>query len=100
MNSIQEHLRIAVRGALAEANAASETFKHKALVGTRREIMVEKILKPVLTPNIHFGTGELVDRTGKHSQQLDVILYSPKILPLLFMISVWVFFPLSHAFTM
>ncbi|WP_146010720.1 DUF6602 domain-containing protein [Halomonas heilongjiangensis] len=79
-NPIRSRTRIAVQSALQEAKAAS-SLVHPGLIGHIREILVERILRPVLTPEIHFGTGKLVDVKGNLSKQLDVILYSPEIMP-------------------
>ena len=80
MNPIKDRLKIAVQATLQEANAASN-LEHPGLIGNIREILVERILRPVITPEIHFGTGKLVDVKGNLTKQLDVILYSPEIMP-------------------
>lgn len=67
--------------AITEAMAASD-FQHSGLVGNARELVVEKLLHPVLPPEIHIGTGKLVDSIGTISPQIDIVLYSRHIIPL------------------
>jgi hypothetical protein len=72
--------RTVLVGAMAEARFAGE-LEHPGMVGTAREVLVEKMLRPVMPPDVHFGTGKLVDCSGAFSLRTDVILYSPHIMP-------------------
>lgn len=55
--------------------------EHQGLKGTAREIFTGDMLVPVLPPEVRIGTGQLVSFTGQFSAQIDVILYSPSIMP-------------------
>jgi hypothetical protein len=69
-----------VAAALREADEATH-LKHAGLVGRVREIVLRKILEPVLPPEVKCGTGKLTDRHGNLSGEIDVVLYSKNILP-------------------
>lgn len=69
-----------IRAAIFEAEDAS-SVGHAGLAGRIREILVERILRPALSPEVEIGTGKITDSTGALSSQCDVIIYSPHIIP-------------------
>jgi hypothetical protein len=79
-NPLRTRFRNVVCAAIAEGLAASD-FEHPGLTGTSREIVVEKLLRPALPPEIALGGGKLVDSEGRLSSQIDVVVYSPQIMP-------------------
>lgn len=54
---------------------------HSGLAGRIREILLTKLLEPVLPPEVKCGTGKLTDMKGALSKEIDVVLYSRQILP-------------------
>ena len=66
--------------AVKEASQAG-AIEHPGMTGTVREIVLSKLLQPVLPPEVKTGTGKLTDISGTLSDQIDVVLYSPSILP-------------------
>lgn len=69
-----------VASAISDAHAASDVA-HPALTGQVREILVSRMLRPVLISEVNIGTGKIVNSQGKLSKQIDVILYASQILP-------------------
>ncbi|QDV44099.1 hypothetical protein Enr13x_39600 [Stieleria neptunia] len=60
----------------AEARLAG-LLGHGAMVGNAREFFVQRVLRTVVPPRLHFGTGVIVDANGGRSKQIDVIVYDP-----------------------
>jgi len=69
--------------AIQDADEAIE-IEHSGLAGRIREILLAKLLEPILPPEVKCGTGKLADRNGGLSKQIDVILYSRQVLPPVF----------------
>lgn len=69
-----------IQAAILEAENAS-LVKNAGMAGHIREILVEKILRPALSPEVAIGTGKITDVNGALSSQCDVIIYSPCIIP-------------------
>src|SRR4051812_3873010 len=53
-------------------------FEHGSLTGAAREFFVRRVLRSVLPPIVHVGSGPVVDRHGKSPRQIDVILYDSR----------------------
>jgi len=51
---------------------------HSSLVGSAREFIVKRVLRSILPPMAHIGTGMVVDFHGKKSRQIDIIVYDPR----------------------
>lgn len=51
---------------------------HSSLVGSAREFIVKRVLRSILPPITHLGTGIVVDFQGKKSKQIDIIVYDPR----------------------
>jgi hypothetical protein len=51
---------------------------HGTLIGSAREFFVTRVLKSVLPPWLHVGTGRVLGHDGAQSNQIDVILYDPQ----------------------
>lgn len=69
-----------IKGARQKASSA-RVLDHLGLRGIAREIMLENLLRPVLPPEVKVGTGKLTDVRGHLTRQIDLVLYSPQILP-------------------
>ena len=80
VNLIRKKFLSELKGALEEAKFAAE-IEHKGLEGNIREILVERFLRPVIPPEIRIGSGKLIDCSGRLSNQIDVVLYAPEIVP-------------------
>lgn len=50
-------------------------FEHSVLVGSAREFIVKRVLKTILPPVVHFGSGKVFDAKGNKSRQIDIIIY-------------------------
>lgn len=53
-------------------------LEHSSLVGSAREFIVKRVLRSILPPIVHIGTGKVVDFHGKKSRQIDIIVYDPR----------------------
>jgi len=60
----------------AEAELAG-LLGHGTMVGNAREFLVSRVLKSVLAPSLHIGTGKIIGHDGSESKQIDVIIYDP-----------------------
>jgi len=80
MNLIRAKVITEVASAITQARKASD-LNHPGLVGSAREILVERMLKPCSSPELRYGTGKLTDHCGMLSRELDVIISAPSILP-------------------
>lgn len=70
----------AIEKTVAAANS-SGMIEHPGLKGRLREIVIEELVKPFLSPHIGAATGTIVDPYGKQSRQVDVILYDEQVTP-------------------
>jgi hypothetical protein len=61
----------------AEAELAG-LLGHGTMIGSAREFFVTRVLKTVLPPWLHIGTGKVLGHDGAQSNQIDVILYDPQ----------------------
>ena len=57
------------------------TVDHSGLKGRIREIITEKLLKPLLPPGVETGSGKIIDSQGNQSAETDIIIYSRLTLP-------------------
>ncbi|MGV7223565.1 MAG: DUF6602 domain-containing protein [Nitrospinales bacterium] len=67
----------------SEINLAHEAeqvglFEHSVMVGTAREFIIKRVLKTILPPVVHFGSGKVFDANGKKSRQIDIIIYDSR----------------------
>lgn len=72
LNNIEQCLREAENCARLE---------HNGMVGTVRQLLVEKILQPLLPEGIHIGTGKITDHKGNLSRETDVVIYDRRCIP-------------------
>ncbi|MCE9529685.1 MAG: hypothetical protein K8T89_00870 [Planctomycetes bacterium] len=50
---------------------------HGTMIGSAREFFVARVLRSILPPSVHIGSGRIINSTGI-SKQIDIILYDPK----------------------
>jgi len=80
MNSLYQKMMIAgIEHMLAESRAASE-YNNKVLKGRAREIFVSNLLRPYLHPTLGICSGIVIDSYGKHSRQVDVIIFDKTVI--------------------
>ena len=77
---IRDQFKAKVDQAVVEARNAVEVL-HPGLQGKIKEIVVAKLLQPLIPTYIQIGSGKLTDWIGNLSSEIDVILYSHDILP-------------------
>jgi hypothetical protein len=63
------------------AASSSGMLDQPGIKGRMREIVIEELVKPFLSPRIKAVTGTIVDAHGNLSSQIDVILYDEQVTP-------------------
>jgi hypothetical protein len=69
-----------IKKALEDSKVASE-YDNQVLKGRAREIFVSDMLIPFLDRSFGVCTGIVIDSEGRHSNQLDIIIYNTAIVP-------------------
>jgi len=73
-----------IKGAMAEYEEAT-LLSHEGLKGRVREIAVQNLFDPLLSPDFKIGTGTIIDARGRESGETDVVIYSDRLLsPILY----------------
>lgn len=75
-----EKLQAEIDSAVAKYRTEA-LLQHGGLTGSAREILVDALLRQVLIKSCSVGTGKITDHNGQMSHQVDVVLYSPTVLP-------------------
>jgi Domain of unknown function (DUF6602) len=58
---------------------------HPGMKGRIREIITEKLLRPILPPGVEIGNGKITDSFGNLSAESDIVIYNrPTLPPLLY----------------
>lgn len=60
----------------SEASLAG-LLEHGTLIGSAREFFATRMLKSILPPTVHIGTGRVIGGKGV-SKQVDIVLYDPR----------------------
>lgn len=63
---------------LQEQYQLAGQLAHGASIGSAREKFLSIALKSILPPAVHLGSGMIVDARGRHSRQIDIIIYDPR----------------------
>ena len=53
-------------------------LEHSSLVGSAREFIVKRVLRAILPPIVHIGSGKVVDSHRKKSRQIDIVIYDSR----------------------
>jgi len=61
----------------SEAHQAG-LIEHSSTVGSAREFIIKKVLKSILPPIVHVGSGKVIDAFGNSSCQIDIIIYDSR----------------------
>jgi hypothetical protein len=69
-----------IKKALEDSRVADE-YDNQVLKGRAREIFVSDLLAPFLDKSFGICTGIIIDSEGKHSNQIDIIIYNTAIVP-------------------
>jgi len=56
-------------------------LEHHGMAGNVRQILVEKLLVPLLPEGVHIGSGKVTDSSGNLSSETDIIIYDRRIVP-------------------
>ncbi len=48
------------------------------MIGSAREFFIKRVLKSILPPTIHIGSGKIVDSKDNSSKQVDIIIYDSR----------------------
>lgn len=72
-----------IKHALADAKKAKE-LDHSPLNGKFKEILLDKLISPLLNKKYSTGTGKIIDYNGKKSKEIDICIYSTSLHPPIF----------------
>jgi len=75
MNEVWKSYIDALSSELLAQSRTANHLKHNVLKGSARESFVRSFLSKFLPESLGVGTGEIFDRRGKRSRQIDVIVY-------------------------
>lgn len=53
-------------------------LEHGSTIGQAREFLVKRVLKTILPPAVHIGSGKVIDSWGNSSKQIDIIIYDTR----------------------
>lgn len=73
-------LRARVAGALREA-AALRAVNHNGLMGELREVIISRLLQPLLPVTVGVSSGIIISSEDQQSPQTDIVIYDKMILP-------------------
>lgn len=79
-NLLRNRLISKIEAAIAEYRETA-CLSHQLLKGRVREIAVQNLFEPLLSPDFHVGCGTIVDKDGRTSAETDLIVYSKRLLP-------------------
>lgn len=69
-----DHLEKSLR---AEGQQAG-LFEHSTMIGNAREFLVQRVLRSILPPMVHIGSGKVFDSHGNTSNQIDIVLFDSR----------------------
>lgn len=67
-----------MEGQLEKEAELAGLFEHPTLTGSSREFLVKRVLRSVLPPIVHVGSGRLIDNPGHFSKHIDIVLYDSR----------------------
>jgi hypothetical protein len=67
-----------LESALEAEARLSGLFDHATTTGQAREFLVARVLKTILPPIAHIGSGKVIDSLGNSSRQIDIIIYDAR----------------------
>ncbi len=53
-------------------------LEHSSLVGSAREFIIKRVLRSILPPVVHIGSGKVLDSKGNRSRQIDIIVFDSR----------------------
>ncbi|MCK4654311.1 MAG: hypothetical protein KAU01_07695 [Candidatus Cloacimonetes bacterium] len=77
---IKNYMSAKIKGLIAEAIALKD-MEHKVTKGRLRELFITRLLNKLLTSQLSFGSGVIINQYGVESKQTDIIIYDNSILP-------------------
>ena len=81
MNPIRRHLIAEIDSLIAHSSQAKEE-SHAGLKGTIREFLVNRIIQPILPPDVGvLQNGKIVDAYRGESREIDIALYMRRLMP-------------------
>jgi len=69
-----------IKNTLNKSESVSNV-KHALTKGDAREIFVSELLKPFLNPNLCISKGIIIDSQNTQSDEVDIIIYNPNVIP-------------------
>lgn len=53
-------------------------LQQSSLVGSAREFIIHRVLRSILPPAAHIGSGKVIDMKGNASRQIDIVVFDPR----------------------
>lgn len=76
----RNRLNNAIRQCISEAHDCMQ-LEHHGMAGNVRQILVERLLIPLLPEGIYVGSGKVTDSSGNLSSETDIIIYDRRTVP-------------------
>lgn len=75
-----DNLLAEIKNTLNKSESVSNV-KHALTKGAAREIFVSNLLKPFLSLDLDFSNGIIIDSQNNQSNEVDIIIYNPNVVP-------------------
>lgn len=94
-NIIEEYYRGIYQQIRGEVNFINSLFRHQGVKGEGNETLLRDLLRRFIPQRYGIGTGVIIDRFGKQSKQIDIVIYDKFLYPSLLSLATVHFFPVD-----
>lgn len=94
-NIIEEYYRGIYQQIRGEVNFINSLFQHQGVKGEGNETLLRDLLRRFIPQRYGIGTGIVIDRFGKQSKQIDIVIYDKFLYPSLLSLATVHFFPVD-----
>jgi hypothetical protein len=94
-NVIEEYYRGIYQHIRGEVNSINSLFQHQGVKGEGNETLLRDLLSRFIPERYGIGTGVIIDRFGKQSKQIDIVIYDKFFYPSLLSLATVHFFPID-----
>lgn len=95
INIIEEYYRGIYQQIRGEVNFINSLFEHQGVKGEGNETLLRDLLRRFIPQRYGVGTGVIIDRFGKQSKQIDIVIYDKFLYPSLLSLATVHFFPVD-----
>lgn len=97
-NILEEYYRGIYQQIRGEVNSINSLFHHQGVKGEGNETLLRDLLSRFIPQRYGVGTGVIIDRFGKQSKQIDIVIYDKFFYPSLLSLATVHFFPVDIAY--